>query len=98
MRDVPLTDETIVVASNDQISTTLNDEVVILGLQDTMYYGLQDVGARVWALVQSPRSIREIVGAITAEYDVSAETAASDVYRLIDGLRDRGLVTTTQCS
>jgi hypothetical protein len=88
-----ITPDAIAVVSDHQLSTTLSGEVVILGLRDTVYYGLQEVGTRVWGLLQSPRSIREIIEHIVAEYDVPEQTAAADVCRLLGELRGHGLVT-----
>jgi len=93
MSDTTLTPDAIAVASQHQLSTTLSEEVVILGLRDTVYYGLQDVGTRIWQLLQTPRSVRQIVDHIVSEYDVIEVTAAADVCRLLGELRDRGLVT-----
>jgi len=40
-----------VVASDEQVSTSLGAETVILGMGDGVYYGLDAVGARVWDVV-----------------------------------------------
>jgi hypothetical protein len=85
-----------VVATERQLSTTLGDEVVILGLDDSMYYGLTGTGARIWELVQSPRTIEEIVTAITTEFDVDRERAEADLDALLAELQSRGLIAITR--
>ncbi len=82
----------VVVASKDQVSTNLSGEAVILGMRDGVYYGLDPVGARIWALVQAPRAIDEVAGAIAAEYDVSRERALADLLALAGQLMERGLL------
>jgi hypothetical protein len=82
----------VVVASKDQVSTNLSGEAVILGMSDGVYYGLDPVGARIWALVQEPRAIDEVAGAIAAEYDVSRERALADLLALAGQLMERGLL------
>jgi hypothetical protein len=93
MTNAVITPDAIAVASEHQLSTTLSGEVVILGLRDTIYYGLQEVGTRIWDLLQTPRSVRQITQHIVDEYDVPEETASADVCRLIGELQQRGLVT-----
>jgi len=93
MSNAALNPASIAVVSDNQLSTTLSGEVVILGLRDTLYYGLQEVGTRVWELLQTPRSIRQIVAQIVAEYDVSEDAAATDIVRLLGELQERGLIT-----
>ena len=80
------------VATANQLSTELGDEVVILGLRDSVYYGLADVGVRIWQMVQTPRTLAEIVDALVADYDVAVEQAEGDVRRLLRDLEARGLV------
>lgn len=91
---VPL--DASVVATERQLSTTLGDEVIILGLDDSMYYGLTATGARIWALVQTPRTIDELLAAITAEFDVDRERAEADLQPLLADLQSRGLVAITR--
>jgi len=84
--------DAIAVVSQQQVSTTLSGEVIILGLQDTVYYGLQEVGTRIWQLLQTPRSIRDIAACIVAEYDVVERDAVADVQAFISDLVSRKLV------
>jgi len=85
-----------VVASKRQLSTTLADEVIILGLDDSMYYGLSGAGARIWELLQAPRTIAGIVDTITAEFDAERDRVAADLEVLLVDLESRGLVAITR--
>ncbi len=87
-----LTPESRVVASKNQVSTNLSGEAVILGMHDSTYYGLDPVGARIWALVQEPRSLASVVETLTAEYDVTAERAMTDLVALAGTLIQCGLL------
>ena len=84
-----------VVVTADQLSTRLGGEIVILGLRDSVYYGLSDVGARIWDLIQTPRTVDEILSALVAEYEVAAADAAAGLDRLLRELETRGLVAIT---
>lgn len=86
------TSDSCVVVSDEQVSTTLGDETVILGMGDGVYYGLDAVGARVWALLAHPRRVSELVSAITAEFDVRSERCEHDVLALLDELFERRLI------
>ena len=48
----------------EQVSCELGDEAVILNLEDGAYYGLNEVAARVWKIVQEPRTVGEIRDAL----------------------------------
>jgi hypothetical protein len=89
---MPLTLDSRVVASDEQVHTSLGDEAVILGLQDGVYYGLDAVGARVWSLLAVPRRVSEIVALLVEEFDVSAERCEHDVIALLGELTERRLI------
>jgi hypothetical protein len=89
---MPFTLDSRVVASDEQVHTSLGDEAVILGLGDGVYYGLDAVGARVWSLIAAPRRVSEIVGAVTEEFDVAPERCEQDVLALLGELAEHRLI------
>ena len=93
--DAPFPPGASAVVTPDQLSTQLGNEVVILGLRDSIYYGLGDVGARIWQLLQTRHTIAEIVHTVTTEYDVAADRAEADLQALLQDLHARGLVAIT---
>jgi hypothetical protein len=82
----------VLVAAREQVSAEVEGESVILNLADGVYYGLDGVGARVWELLSEPCSVARLRDAVTAEYEVDADTAARDLDRLLGELMGRGLV------
>jgi hypothetical protein len=88
----PITLRSIVVASKDQLTCDLSGEAAILHLGSGKYYGLDAVGARVWGLVQQPRSVREVCEVILEEYKVEADRCEHDVLQLLDTLAGAGLI------
>jgi len=60
--------DTIVRASPQQVSCDVADEAVLLSMRDGEYYGLNEVGASIWRLIQQPRSVLELRDALLEEY------------------------------
>ena len=87
-----LTDETIVSADPKHESGELQGEAVVLNSADGTYYGLSEVAADVWKLVQEPRAMREIVDGVVATYDVDRETCRQDIEEMVRDLLTKGLV------
>jgi trimethylamine:corrinoid methyltransferase-like protein len=81
-----------VVAAKGQVSSDLGGEVAILDLEKGTYYGLDEVGARIWKLVQEPTAVSEVQATVVQEYDVEPARAERDVLRLLQRLVDEGLV------
>jgi len=58
-------------------------------------YTLNEVGSRVWTLLEAPQSVQEIAAALCEEYDVPQEQLTRDLVELLDELQASGLVRTT---
>jgi len=90
--DAHLSVHSIVSVASDQVSCPLGDEAAILNLKNTVYYGLNPVGARVWNLLQEPRSIAELRDVLLREYEVDAGRCESDLLELLEKMRSEGLI------
>ncbi|HTC63024.1 MAG TPA: PqqD family peptide modification chaperone [Candidatus Saccharimonadales bacterium] len=87
-----ISDRSVVVAAKDQVSCDLAGEAAILNIKSGVYYGLDQVGARIWNLMQEPREVLEIQNAITGEYEVEPEKCAQDLMVLLEKLLAEGLI------
>ena len=80
--------------SPDVVFRDLEGEAVILDLASGTYFGLNEVGTRVWRLVDEGRDASQIVEIVASEYQADRATIARDVERLLDDLRSRRLIVT----
>jgi hypothetical protein len=87
-----LTDAVTVVGASDLLTSDFGAELVILNLQDGVYYGLEDVGARIWSLLQKPTTIAAIREVILSEYEVEPARCEQDLRTLLERLISKGLV------
>ena len=87
-----ITLDSLVMAAPNQVSSDLAGEAVILHLGQGVYYGLDEVGARVWSLIQQPRTPAQIRDAILDEYDVTSEQCERDVLKLLADLASSELI------
>lgn len=78
--------------STDVVSTAIPGETVILDPTGDKYFSLDDVGSRVWELLETSTTIDEVVIRLVDEYDVEREACERDVRALLGDLVDRGLV------
>jgi hypothetical protein len=78
------------------VSRDLEGEAVILNLESGVYFGLNGVGTRIWALIQEYGSLRKVFEAMQQEYEVAPQVLESDLLQLIEQLQARGLVNLSQ--
>ena len=81
-----ITGDTVVVAVKNQVSSNLGEEAVILHLGKGAYYGVNEVGALVWNLLQKPVRVDDITKEVIAKYEVSKQRCLTDVLELLNRL------------
>ena len=92
MSAIRLVDQSRIAVSADQVSCDLAGEVAILSLRNSVYYGLDPVGASVWSLIQQPKTFAEIRDALLGIYDVDSAQLESDLQALLGQLSENGLI------
>lgn len=84
--------ETRVVAVADAVSSTLDDQSVILHVGSGKYFGLNEVGQFVWQRIHEPVTVGDLCDAVLQEYAVDAGQCEQDVIALLTTLAEKGLV------
>jgi hypothetical protein len=90
--DESIRSSSIVVVAKEQVSCPLGEESAILNLKNSVYYGLDPVGARVWTLLQRPRSVVELRDTLLSEYEVETGRCEQDLLALLESMRREGLI------
>ncbi|MDF7817092.1 PqqD family protein [Runella sp. MFBS21] len=73
--------------SAQQVSSTLENETVILDYERGIYYTLDEVGTFIWKMLQQkPMTIAELKSGVLAEYDTDEAICENDIYELLKAL------------
>jgi hypothetical protein len=70
----------------------LGGEAVLLNTESGKYFGLDAVGARMWALLVSERTLRGALAPLLSEYNAPEETITRDLVALAGRLAGLGLL------
>ena len=84
--------DTLLKVSGKAHCARLGDQIIVADMRSGRYFGLDDVGAMVWGLIEKRATPAVIVDRVHAEYDVSRDVLERDVDRLLDDLLQRRLV------
>ena len=84
--------QSVVTVSPQHFSRVLGDEAVILDAEKGLYFGLNSVGTRIWALLEKPIKVSEIQRLILDEFEVDAATCEEDLSALLNELFTRKLI------
>jgi len=70
----------------------LEGESVLLELDEERYYGLDDVGTRMWLALTRTGSVQEAYEELLDEYDVDPARLRGDLLELLERLEESGLM------
>ena len=75
---------TSLVSRNDAIVfTDLDDTIVMMDVDEGQYYELDQIGARIWTLLETGRSAADLCDALSAEFDVDPDTCRRDTLEFL---------------
>jgi len=81
---------------SDVMFRELQGEAVILNLASSTYFGLDQVGTRIWQLCATHGSLRAVWEAMQHEFDAPGETLQTDLLAFVDELVAKGLLEVQQ--
>jgi hypothetical protein len=80
------------IISEEVLSQEVNGETVLLDLEGESYFGLNEVGTRIWQLLNERLNVGLVLDALDDEYDVGREQLETDVEELLESLLGSGLI------
>lgn len=81
-----------VAAPRHVLVRALDKESVLLNLETERYFGLDEVGTRMWQLLTTSQSIDGAYRELLTEYDVEADELRKNLLELLGRLVANGLV------
>ena len=78
--------------SPEVLSQEVDGETVLLDLESESYFGLDEVGTRIWQLVNDGKNLQAVLETLLDEYDVDGQKLKKDLQVHIAHLVEAGLI------
>ncbi len=91
--DCAIENDTIIQRNEEILSSSINNETVMMDIESGQYIGLDPIATRIWALIEQPISFGQLCETLTSEYDVSMDQCKMDVATFLDKSTEANLVT-----
>ena len=78
--------------SEEVLFQEIEGEAVLLNLANEQYFGLNEVGTRMWHLLSENGEIQQVLTRLKNEYRVDEATLKNDLAVLLDELGRQGLI------
>lgn len=83
--------DSVVVKDSEPITTTIDDEVVMLSPRANAYFGLGLVGSEIWNAIEQPRRVDDLCAGLVQQFEIDVDTCRREVLDFLNDLVDRGL-------
>jgi hypothetical protein len=77
---------------SDVLVQELQGESVLLNLKSGRYFGLDEIGTRMWQVLTTAGSVESAHKTLVNEYDVEPERLRRDLEQLVEKLAGHGLL------
>lgn len=74
------------------LSSNIDNEVVILNVNKGEYNGLDEIGSDIWNRLETPQVISDLISALMEIYSVDKQQCSTDVIEFIKELEKAGLI------
>lgn len=82
-----------VIVSPNTLHQEIEGEAVLLHLESETYFSLDEIGTRIWQLLERHGDVERIAAEMLNEYDVEESQLREDIERMVRDLTEAGLVT-----
>ena len=76
------------------VTANLGEELALLDLSSGRYLGFNPTAAHIWQLLETSRTVDDLVVAMVAEFEIDPERCRNEIVSLLDQLTSTGLIVT----
>lgn len=83
---------TLYLRSSETLHSEVGNDIVALNVEHGLCYGMENVTAEVWKLLEVPMTIDQLCEQLCSAYEVDPATCATEIASLIATMKAEGLV------
>ena len=76
----------------DWLSARVGDEIMMMSPEHGKYIGVNEVGARIWELIEAPRDVATVCEELQREFEVSPEICKAEVDSFLAEMEKHGAI------
>ena len=88
MKKKEITTDTVISQIEEIVASDIDGETVMMSIENGKYYGLDDIGSRIWELIERPVKVSDLIDTLLERFDVDRETCERDVLKFLNELND----------
>jgi len=77
------------------ISARVGDEIMMMNVERGKYIGLTETGARIWELLEEPRSVDYLCTELCREYEITSAICRTEIDAFVTVMSEQGALFAT---
>lgn len=91
-KDWGINQESLVSKNLEIDDTDLDGEKVMMDLDKGKYFMMNEVGSRIWDIIEEPIKVNKIIETLTSEYEIDSKTCEDTVVDFLGRLNNAELI------
>lgn len=87
-----ITLESTVQRNPELLASSIGDEVVMMSIENSAYYGLDPVGSKIWEMIAEPLLVSDLCEQLMERFDVLPSQCQVDVLKFLNELHTEGML------
>lgn len=76
----------------DVLHARAGDDILMMSVEAGAYYGLEQVGVRIWELIAEPITVDQMCVRLIDEYDVGADVCEAETLAFLTHLAEQHII------
>jgi len=90
----PITKDTVVSRTKEVLASEMDGETIMMSIAGGSYYGMDNIGSRIWELLEEPIRVSDLCHRLMEEFDVEVDQCLADVMVFLNALGENKLIKT----
>ncbi len=78
--------------NEEHVSAEIDGETVLMSIQNGKYYGMDDIGTRIWKLLSEPITFMELISILAKEFEGDMGQIRSNTQTFLRALKEERLI------
>ena len=76
----------------NMVTSNLDGEIVMMSVEHGEYFGLDEIGTRIWEFLEKPVIVEELITSLTNEFEVERQECEHDTLEFLEELLSKELI------
>lgn len=92
IKDLGIKLDATILRNPDIDATDLDGEVVMMNMEKGQYFMMNEVGSRIWEIIEEPVNVTSVIDTLLGEFEVNKEECEETVIDFLNKLRYADLI------